>query len=103
MIELSWYLYDRNPLAKRLINVMKVFLVGEGLGVHAEDADVQEVIDDFWNDPQNSMDINLPEYVKELAIFGEQLFQVSRNPIDGRVRLWYIDPWEIFSVAYARG
>jgi hypothetical protein len=103
MIELSWYLYDRNPLAKRLINVMKVFLVGEGLGVHAEDPEVQDVIDDFWNDPQNSMDMNLPEYVKELGIFGEQLFQVSRNPIDGKVRLWYIDPWEIFSVAYAQG
>ena len=103
MIELAWYLYDRNPLAKRLINIMKVFLVGEGLGVHAEDPAVQDVIDDFWNDPQNSMDMNLPEYVKELGIFGEQLFQVSRNPIDGRVRLWYIDPWEIFSVAYAQG
>jgi hypothetical protein len=103
MIELSWYLYDRNPLAKRLINVMRDFLVGEGLAIHAEDPDVQEVIDDFWNDPQNSMDINLPEYVKELGIFGEQIFFVTRNPIDGRVRLWYIDPWEIFSVAYAQG
>ena len=103
MIELAWYLYDRNPLAKRLINVMKVFLTGEGLSPHAEDPEVQAVIDKFWNDPQNSMDTNLPEYVKELGIFGEQLFQVSRNPIDGAVRLWYIDPWEIFSVAYAQG
>jgi hypothetical protein len=100
MIELAWYLYDRNPLAKRLVNLTKIFVVGEGLKVKSEDARVQEWLDKFWDDPINRMDLELPEYVKELGIFGEQLYRTTENPVDGSLRLWYIDPSEIDQVVY---
>jgi len=100
MIELAWYLYDRNPLAKRLINLTKVFVVGEGLKVQAEDEQVQAWLDAFWDDPINRLDLELPDYVKELGLFGEQLYRTTENPVDGSLRLWYIDPSEIDQVIY---
>ena len=100
MIELAWYLDDRNPLAKRLINLTKVFVVGEGLEAQAEDGQVKAWLDTFWDDPINRFDLELPEYVKELGIFGEQLYRTTENPIDGSLRLWYIDPSEIDQVIY---
>ena len=100
MIELAWYLYDRNPLAKRLINLTKIFVLGDGLKVQAKDPRVQEWLDGFWNDPVNRLDLELPSYVQELSIFGEQLYLTTENPIDGAVRLWYIDPSEIDQVVY---
>ena len=100
MIELAWYLYDRNPLAKRLINLTKIFVLGDGLKVQAKHPSVQECLDGFWNDPVNRLDLELPSYVQELSIFGEQLYLTTENPIDGAVRLWYIDPSEIDQVVY---
>ena len=100
MIELAWYLYDRNPLAKRLINLTKIFVVGEGLKPQAEDPDVQDWLQKFWDDPVNRLDLELPDYVKELGIFGEQLYLATENPVDGSMRLWYIDPSEIDQVVY---
>ena len=101
MIELAFYLYDRNPFAKRLINLSRAFVMGEGMRPKAEDADLQAWLDDFWDDPVNDLDMNLPGYVAELGIFGEQLYQTTVNPIDGSTRLWYIDPSEIDQVVYA--
>lgn len=100
MIELAWYLYDKNPLAKRLINLTTVFVTGDGLRVKADDPDVQERLEAFWDDPVNRMDLELPRYVTELAVFGEQLYLTSENAIDGSLRLWYIDPSEIDQVIY---
>jgi hypothetical protein len=100
MIELAWYLYDRNPMAKRLINLTKIFVVGEGLKPQAEDEQVQVWLDGFWDDPVNRMDLEIPFYVGELGLFGEQLYHTTENPIDGSMRLWYIDPSEIDQVVY---
>jgi hypothetical protein len=100
MIELAWYLYDRNPLAKRLINLTKIFVLGDGLKVQAKHPAVQEWVTGFWDDPVNRLDLELPSYVQELGIFGEQLYLLTENPIDGAARLWYIDPSEIDQVIY---
>src|SRR5690348_2977932 len=72
MIELSWYLYRRNPLATRLIDLTKVYVMGEGMKVQCEDQNVQDWIDAFWDDPVNQFDLLLPEYVRDLGLFGEQ-------------------------------
>lgn len=100
MIELAWYLYDRNPLAKRMVDITKDFVVGDGLKATATDPDVQAWLDKFWDDPVNRLDLELPDYVKELSIFGEQLYIASSNPVDGSVRLWYVDPSEIEQVVW---
>jgi len=101
MQQVSYYLYVANPLARRTVELLKDYVVGEGVQVKAEDAAVQQVVDEFWNDAVNNLDLNLESYVRELSIFGEQLWCVASNPISGAVRLGYVDPAHIESVEYA--
>ncbi len=101
MQRVSYYLYVTNPLARRIVELTKDFVVGEGVRVRAANPAVQRVLDDFWNDPANNMDLNLESFVREMSIFGEQLWYCATNPINGKVRLGYIDPYWIDAVEYA--
>ncbi len=101
MQQVSYYLYVANPLARRTVELLKDYVVGEGVQVKAEDAAVQQVVDEFWNDAVNNLDLNLESYVRELSIFGEQLWCVASNPLSGAVRLGYVDPAHIEAVEYA--
>ncbi len=96
----SYYLYVANPLAHRIVELTKDFCVGEGVTFKAKDPEVQKVIDDFRNFPDNSLDLNLENYVREFSIFGEQLWVCYPNPISGAVTLGYVDPAWIDAVEY---
>jgi hypothetical protein len=78
----------------------KNYVVGDGVEIKAESTAAQRVIDAFWQDPVNRVDVTLPEIVKELAIFGEQCWLAAVNPVSGRVRLGYLDPAEIEAVEW---
>jgi hypothetical protein len=101
MQAVSYYLYVANPLARRIVELLVSFVVGEGVTITAEDPAVQQVLDEFWNDPVNNLDINLESYERELSIFGEQLIVCPSNPINGAVRLGYVDPSHIEAVEYS--
>ncbi len=101
---IAFWLYDSNPLAKRVLELTRDFLVGDGVGVAAQGEDeearkaIQEVIDRFWGDPINLMDLKLFSKVLELGLWGEQCYSVTVNPVDGHVRLGYVDPGLIADV-----
>ena len=101
MQRVAYYLYATNPLARRMVEMMKDFLVGEGVTIIAKDPRVQNTLDDFWNDDVNRMDQNLEAFTREASIFGEQCWAVASNPVSGKVRLGYIDPYWIDGVEYA--
>ena len=86
------FLWERNPGANRMIELPIAFLIAEGVALKAENDDAQQVLDDFWADPINAMDMNLDTFVRELAMYGEQCWPVFVNEIDGAVRLGYLDP-----------
>lgn len=98
MQEVAAYLWESNPLANRLIELPTAFLLGEGVRLEADAPEAQDWLDQFWNDPLNNLDINLASHVRELAIFGEQVWPVRRNHITGTVRLAKIDPSRIITV-----
>jgi hypothetical protein len=100
MQQVAYYLYLVNPLAKRIVEYTRNYVLGDGVEVLAEDPAVQEVIHRFWNDRVNRLDVMLPESVKELGIFGEQCWLTAVNPVNGRVRLGYLDPAEIEAVEW---
>lgn len=100
MQQVAYYLYLVNPLAHRIVEYTKNYVVSDGVMVRAEDPAVAEVIERFWNDPVNRMDFMLPESVKELSIFGEQCWLAAVNPVSGRVRLGYLDPAEIEAIEW---
>ncbi len=98
MQELAVYMWKTNPVVNRLIELPLVYLLAEGVSVSVDDEEAQGWVDDFWGDPINRMDIKLPKYVRELSLFGEQLWPVFVNEIDGKLRLGYVDPSRISDV-----
>jgi len=100
MIDISYYLYKQNLTAQRIINITRDFVIGTGIEYTAEDKNVKEIFDDFWNDPINQWDLKQGNKVSELAIFGEQIYPVFVNNVNGKVRIGYIDPKLVSKVQY---
>ena len=100
MQQVAYYLYLVNPLAHRIVEYTRNYVIGDGVEVVAEDAAVADVLQRFWNDRINRLDLTLPESVKELGIFGEQCWLAAVNPVNGQVRLGYLDPAEIEAVEW---
>lgn len=90
--EVSAWLWQANLLANRIIELPLAFLLADGVKLTVPDPDYQEVLQRFWNDPINSMDLKLEKKVRELALFGEQCYPAFVNEISGTVRLGYLDP-----------
>lgn len=98
MRDMAAYLWEANQLANRLIELPIAYLLAEGVALNVGDEEHQGVLDGFWSDPINEMDIKLPKKVRELAIFGEQCWPVFTNEHSGAVRLGYLDPGLIETV-----
>lgn len=92
MQKLAAFLWESNLLANRLIELPVAYLVAEGVRLTCEDAEHQALLDAFWDDPINKMDLRLPTFMRELALFGEQCWPTYVNDINGHVRLGYLDP-----------
>jgi hypothetical protein len=95
MAPLQW---QRNPLAKWLIETTVDFVLGEGARVESEVDEVREVIDGFWGDPVNNLDLNLDPFIRDFGLYGELCLPVAVNEVDGHVRLGVLDPFDIEQV-----
>ena len=101
MQRLCYRLYVANPKAHRIVELVKQYVVGEGVTYSATHPAVKQVIDEFWKDPVNRIDENLDYLVSDPAIFGESCWFAAPNPISGLLRIFYIDPYWIDGVKYA--
>jgi len=96
MVRLTHYLYWKNPLIRRLVEIYTDFL--SNAQPKAEDtahADLQLIIDRFWKDPYNQMTTFATELIRMHVLDGELLLPVVVNPQDGKVRIKYCDPRDI--------
>lgn len=106
--ELPEYLHDRmivqsfkafrtNPMAKRLIEIQTNFILGNGLSVNSEDAEVAAAVYEWWNDPYNNWPTKIVRRIRDLSIYGEWLHRplVAR---DGFVRIADVQPDNIATV-----
>jgi len=101
MLRRAFKYYDTNTFARRIIELDKDFVIGDGFSYSAnKDADeiIQEILDGFWNDSVNLLNLKQHNKVLELALFGEQCYPVSVNESNGHVTLGYIDPLSILSI-----
>jgi hypothetical protein len=92
MQELALFAWESNLLANRIIELPLAYLLAEGVRLVSEDPIIQEILDKFWRDPINQMDLKLPKKLRELALFGEQCYPAFVNEHSGHVRLGYLDP-----------
>lgn len=98
MREIALYLWETNLLGNRIIELPVAYLLAEGVRLACADAAAQDLLDRFWRDPINQMDLKLPKKLRELAIYGEQCYPVFVNEHSGAVRLGYLDPGLIETV-----
>lgn len=95
MIDVGVYLWQKNVMAKRAIDLQTNYVLAGGITYIAKDEKVKETLDKFWNDPVNAWDLKQDSRVAELSITGEALYQVFVNKISGLVRIGSIDPKQI--------
>lgn len=97
-------LYRHNHMVKAVLNIIVSFCWGDGITVEARHEDdsvreqLQEWIDEFWFDPINQMDRNMEQRIMEWNLWGEICLPILKNPVDGRIRLGWIDPMAIQDV-----
>lgn len=89
---LCYEAYNANPLAFAIIEITTNFVLGKGVTVAATLPEVQRVLMDFWNDPDNHMDTRVYTLCTELALYGEQFIRFFVNPYNGHVKIRQIDP-----------
>ncbi|MEZ2347418.1 hypothetical protein [Terriglobus sp. RCC_193] len=100
MQQVCYYLSVATPWGKRIVEIITGYTVGKGFRVVATDPDVQAVIDRFWDDPVNAMDKRIGEWCDEQTRLGEVCNVASVNPVNGTVRLGYIDPQGIERIQF---
>lgn len=98
MFEIAYFMYDSSAMMRRLAHMDRSFLFAGRIKVTSDDEAVQGIINRFWNDPENRMDIDFPDMAMWLGLLGEQCWPVTVNPINGHVRLGYMDPANIADV-----
>jgi len=100
MVKMSAWLWQANLIANRLIELPVAYLLAEGVKLINEEDKYQKVLDAFWRDPINNMDMKLEKKVRELALFGEQFYPAFVNELNGHVRLGYLDPNQVADVVF---
>lgn len=61
--------YYRNPLAGHWVNLTTDFVFGEGVSKpKAKDEAIQEIVDSFWDDPDNKMTLTTAQGQKSFPI-----------------------------------
>ena len=97
-VEVCYWLWKTNPLGNWIIETLTVFVAGKGFSYTADNEDVKELLDDFWFDPVNRMDLKLEQKTRELGLFGVQCWPVFVAEQTGRVRLGMVDPAQIAEI-----
>lgn len=103
MLQVTWYLWEQNPFARRLVTLMTDLIIGEGVTVEAKDERIQEVIDKTWNHRINQFATRIREFHNFLSLTGELILPVERNTISGRPVFGFIDPYQVKNVEPVAG
>jgi len=98
ILQVVYYLFETDPLARRIIQMSRDYVVAEGVNFEAKDDRVQQVLERFWKDPVNNFELHFPQEVLEVGLWGEQCYPVHVNPVNGFVRKAYLDPARIAAV-----
>lgn len=98
MFQISAYLYRRNPIAHRIVEVIKAFIIGEGIYIKSDNPEVDAVIQKFWNSKRNNWRELLRKRVASLSVFGEALWPAYVDPTMGQVIMGNASPLIIDNV-----
>lgn len=66
-----------NPIARRIVRLMTSFIIGKGIAIKSEDADVQKFLTEWWTHPLNKFDKNVKRWKDEDTRTGNLFFLFS--------------------------
>lgn len=97
-LEIAHWLWQRNPVARRILEITRDFVVGDGAQVHSDIPEVDERIKAFWNDQDNNLNEFQDQLALELGKAGEVFLPVFVNPDNGHVKLGWLDPGDVVAI-----
>lgn len=98
LIEVANHLATRNPLAKRIREIRRDFVIGEGCNIVAKDPEIQKLFDETIKDPVNNWDEYQEQLVDYLGINGELNIPAFVHKFTGAVQWGWIDANEVDKV-----
>ena len=97
-LKIAYWMYLTHPLARRIIELGKDFVIGNTIQYKSENEKVLNLLHRFWKDSYNNLSIKQHQKITELSLYGEQIYTTDINKVNGHVRLGYIDPLNIKTV-----
>ena len=102
VLDRSRKMYFNSPLAGHWVNLTTQFVFGEGISTPtAIESDIQDVIEEFWNDPDNRLTLTSFEAQQllsaKLQYEGNLFFQLFIDE-EGMVRIRILDTTEIIEI-----
>jgi len=75
--------WRKHPLARRIVNLITAYVVGDGIRISTKYGPLQRFIDDFWQHSRNRLLLRQADWCDELTRSGELFLVLFTNPIDG--------------------
>lgn len=92
---IAYILSQQNALGHRLTELMPDFIVGDGITWSCTNPDVREVVEEWWTDDVNDLEMRQHQFALELGMYGELLPEALTGEVSGVVQLGYIDPGQV--------
>ena len=86
MLDISLYLDRTNPVARRVLNLLRDFVYAEGMRRKYVNRDVEAELEKHWHDPINKWDERGPRLFRQAMRDGEVVLVRSVNEHNGFVR-----------------
>lgn len=84
MMAESVSMWQRNPLANSIIELQVDFAMGDGITFEAEDEQVGEILEEYWEDPTNDWPNKGADRFRDLSLNGELILKPEVKGIEGR-------------------
>ncbi|MEX2439677.1 MAG: hypothetical protein WD739_07330 [Actinomycetota bacterium] len=101
--EICFTLAQQNPLGHRMTELIRDYVVGDGISWEAQNPFVGELVEEFWEDGINDLEQRNQDWPLELGMYGELIPEAFTGPISGITRLGYIDPSQVKKVDHLAG
>lgn len=98
MMRTAFTLYRVNPLASRILELSRDFVIGGGIEFRANEPIVEQLMRRHWESPYNLWEERLPTRILELYLFGELCLNARVNEVSGDVAWQNIPPIDIKKV-----
>lgn len=102
VIENTHAAYERNPLANAVVRLTTLFSVGQGFTISYSNDRVEEVLEEFRNNPENAIQEYEKLFCDDLQIDGELFIRFHKGE-DGETVVQPYKPWEVEYITHEKG